>query len=66
MTPEQFYKLDEQKQAEFAWTGKHIGQRQDEDYIIMLYKNDGLFIEVFLHKKYQTIKKLQPLSVLHF
>ena len=66
MTPEQFYKLDEQKQTELVWAGKHIGQRQDEDYIIMLYKNDGLYIEVFLHKKHQVIKKLQPLSVLDF
>ena len=66
MTPEQFFKLDEQKQAEFVWTGKQIGQRQDEDYIIMLYKNDCLYVEVFLHKKHQVIKRLQPLSVLDF
>ena len=43
MTPEQFYKLDEMKQAEIVWEGTHIGQRQDEDYIIMLYKAGLLF-----------------------
>ena len=66
MTPEQFYKLDEMKQAEIVWKGTHIGQRQDEDYIIMLYKKDNLFVEVFLHKKDQVIKKFQAFSHLDF
>jgi hypothetical protein len=66
MTPEQFYTLNEKQQAEIVATGKHIGQRQDENYIIMLYKSEGLYIEVFLHKKQQLIKKWQPLPVLDF
>ena len=66
MTPEQFYKLDEMKQSEIVWEGTHIGQRQDEDYIIMLYKKDNLYVEVFLHKKDHVIKKFQAFSHLDF
>ena len=66
MTPEQFYKLDEQKQAELVWNDAHIGERHDENYVIMLYKKDNLYVEVFLHKKDQVIKKFQAFSHLDF
>ena len=66
MTPEQFYKLDEIKQASLVWEATHIGKRQDEEYIITLYKKDDLYIEVFLHKEYQVIKKFQAFSHLNF
>ena len=66
MTPEQFYKLDKIKQASLVWEGIHIGKRQDEEYIITLYKKDNLYIEVFLHKEQQVIKKFQAFSYLSF
>jgi hypothetical protein len=66
MTPEQFYKLDKIKQASLVWEGTHIGKRQDEEYIITLYKKDDLYIEVFLHKEHQVIKKFQAFSYLNF
>ena len=60
--PEHFYKLDEQKQAELVWDGIHIGERQDEEHIILLYKKDDLYIEIYLHKQHQVIKKFQAFS----
>ena len=66
MTPEQFYKLDKMKQVQLVWDGVHIGDRRDEEHVIMLYKKDDLYIEVFLDKKHQVIKKFQAFSRLNF
>jgi len=60
MTPEQFHNLDEIQQAELVWEGKHIGERRDEEHIILLFKKDDLYIEVYL--KYGIIKRMQAFS----
>ena len=58
MTPEQFHKLDEQEQAEVIWEGKHIADREYEQYSILLYKiEDDLFVEVYLHRQHNVIHK---------
>ena len=62
MTPEQFYSLDEQKQAELVWEGIYIADRRDEEHDVLLYQNDDLYIEVFYHRKYNTIKRFQAFS----
>jgi hypothetical protein len=58
MTPEQFYELDEQEQAETVREGKHISGREDEEHMIVLYKiEDDLYIEAYVHKLYNVIRK---------
>ena len=42
MTPEQFYKLDEQKQVELVWDGVQIADRRDEEHNILHYRCDDL------------------------
>ena len=59
MSPSQFYKLDEAEQAELIWEGKHVGSRQTEEYSVLLYKIQELYVEVFLHKKYNVIHKFE-------
>jgi len=63
MTPEQFRKLDINKQAKIIWDGIHIGDRNDEENNILLYKcNDDLFIEVYVHRKRNVIDKFLAFS----
>ena len=62
MTPEQFYDLDEQEQAETIWEGVHIAGRQDEEHNILLYKIDDLFVEVYHHKEYNVIRRFNAFS----
>ena len=60
ITLEQFHNLDEMHQTEIVWKGKYIGERRDEEHIILLFKKDDLYIEVYL--KHGVIKKLKALS----
>ena len=62
MTPEQFYKLDEMEQAELVWEGKHIADREDKEHSILLYQYKDLYIEVYYHKEYNTIRKFNAFS----
>jgi hypothetical protein len=58
MTPEQFYHhLDEMEQAEVIWEGKVFADRQDDEYMILVYKIDDLYVEVYVHKQYNVIRK---------
>ena len=57
MTPEQFYNLDEQEQAETVWQGMHIGNRRDDEHNILLYRIDDLYVEAYHHKEYNVIRK---------
>lgn len=51
MSPKQFNELDEQIQAQVIWKGKYVGDREYEQYSILLYKiEDDLYVEVYLHK----------------
>lgn len=62
MTPEQFNYLDESEQAEVIWDGKHIADREDKEYSILLYQCDDLYIEVYYHKEHNVIKKFHAFS----
>ena len=62
MTPEQFRKLHIDKQADIIWNGLHIGDRRDEEYNILLYKCDNLFIEVYVHRVRNVIDKFLAFS----
>lgn len=62
MTPEQFYRLDEQEQAEIVWKGKHIADREEKEYSILLYQYNDLYIEVYYHKQYNTIRKFEAFT----
>jgi len=57
MTPEDFYNLDEQEQAELVWTGKHVSDRFDEEHNILLYRIDDLFVEAYYHREYNVLRK---------
>jgi len=58
MTPDEFYNLDDRQQAEVVWGGKHVAGREDEEHMIVLYKiDDDLYIEVYVHKINNTIRK---------
>ena len=63
MSPEQFRKIDINKKAEIIWDGVHIGDRQDEEYNILLYKcNDDLYIEIYCHRVRNVIDKYLAFS----
>ena len=59
MTPQQFYELDEQEQAEVIWKGKHVADRFDEEHNILLYRIDNLYVEVYHHKEYNVLRKFR-------
>lgn len=59
MTPEQFYKLDEQEQAETVWEGKHVADWQDDEHNILLYKINDLFVEAYYHRDLNVLRKLR-------
>ena len=42
MTLYQFNTLDEMERAEAVWEGKQIGERQDNEHNILLYKPPAL------------------------
>jgi len=62
MTPEEFRKLHIDKQAAIIWKGLHIGDRQDDEYTILLYRCDNLFIEVYVHRVRNVIDKFEAFS----
>jgi hypothetical protein len=57
MTKKDFWALDEMEQAESVWAGRHIGDRQDEEHNISLYKLEGIYVEVFYHREYNVLRK---------
>lgn len=62
MTPEQFFDLDEMEQAEEIWEGTHVGNREDQEHNILLFKLDDLYVEVFVHKEYQVIRRFEAFT----
>ena len=62
MTPKEFYNLDEQKQAETIWDGKFISYRQTNEYAILLYQVQNLYVEVYYHKCCNTITKFEAVT----
>jgi len=62
MTPNQFFDLDEQEQAELVWDGEFKGTREDPEHTILLYKIRELYVEVYYHKKYNVIRKFDAFT----
>jgi len=62
ITPRQFFEIDEMEQAEAVWEGVHMGNREDKEHRILLYKIDNLFVEVYYHKEYNVIRKFEAFT----
>lgn len=62
MTPIDFLELDEIAQAEVIWSGKHISNRKEGVYKILLYQILDLFVEVFYCGDENNIYKFQPFT----
>lgn len=60
MTLKQFNSLDEMEQQEAIWGGTFIGNREDQEHKILLYKIDSFYVEVYYHKEYNVIRKYVP------
>ncbi len=61
MTLNQFNELDEMEQQEAIWDGKFVADTEDDEHKILLYQIDDFYVEVYLHKEYNVIRKYKPL-----
>ncbi|MEO8854325.1 MAG: hypothetical protein ABI359_11120 [Ginsengibacter sp.] len=62
MTPEQFHKLDESEEAKVIREEKHIADRKDEEYNILLYQIVDLFVEVYYYGDYNVLRRCNAFS----
>ncbi len=62
MTFQQFIDLDEMEQQEAIWDGKFVADTEDDEHKILLYKIDSFYVEVYLHKEFNVIRKYKPLA----
>lgn len=62
MTLYQFNGLDEMEQQEAIWDGAFIADREDDEHKILLYQLDSFYVEVYLHKVFQVIRKYRSFS----
>ena len=63
MTLYQFNAADEAEQIEALWDkGVHIGDRQDEEHIIVLYQIDSFYVEVYYNQEYNVIRRFRSFS----
>ena len=65
MTLYDFILADEMEQAEAIWSGTHIGNREDDEHRILLYKIDEFYVEVFYNKEHNFIRKFRPFNSLN-
>lgn len=52
--------MDEMEQQEAIWEGTFVGNREDGEHKIALYKIDAFYVEVYYHKEYNVIRKYRP------
>lgn len=62
MTLSEFNVLDKEQQAKAIWSGTRVATRHDEEYEIVLFQIDGLFVEVFFDMTYEEIKKVEAIG----
>ena len=62
MTPEEFYELDEQEQAETIWDGVQVADRFEDEYDVILYQIGKLYVEVYYHREHNFIRKLNAFT----
>ena len=62
MTLCQFNQLDENEQAEAVWSGAHIAERHNEEFDILLYHIDSIYVEVFYDREYNVIRRLRSFT----
>ena len=63
MTPKEFNALNQKKQADLIWNGKHVGDRKDAEHNILLYQIDEeLFVEIYYHVQHNVITKYIAMS----
>lgn len=57
MTLHEFNKLHEMEQQEAIWDGKFVADTEDNEHKILLYQVGSFYIEVYLYKEYNVIRK---------
>ncbi|NCD68312.1 hypothetical protein [Mucilaginibacter agri] len=62
MKLEEFTALSKLDQAEYTWTGKLIGQRNEGFAKIMLYTLPQFYVEVFYDTDQNGITAIEPFS----
>jgi len=62
MTLYHFNQLDEMEQAEAVWDGVQIGERFDEEHNILLYQIDKFYVEAFIHREYNVLRRFRSFS----
>lgn len=62
MTFNQFNALDEMEQQESIWEGKFVADTEDAEHKILLYQIDNFYVEVYLHKELNVIRKYKPVD----
>lgn len=59
----EFNALDETEQHEQLWEyGVHIGEREADEYKIVLYQIHSFYVELFYYMEHNVLKKLKSFS----
>jgi hypothetical protein len=64
MTLYEFIGMDESDQAEAIWSGVFIGERETNNFRILLYSIDEFYVEVFYDDISNEIKRFRPFTTL--
>jgi hypothetical protein len=60
MTLNQYKHLSAVEQAAVLWEkGIQIGKRSDPSHIIVLYQIENFYVEMYLHKEENTVKRIR-------
>lgn len=62
MTLSEFNLLDEMQQGNVIWSGTRVATRHDDEYEIVLFQIDGLFVEVFFNATYDVLIKIEAIE----
>jgi hypothetical protein len=60
LTIYQFILMDEKQQAEAAWSGEYMMNRNAGDFKVMLYKVGDFFVEIFYNNATNSIIMFKP------
>jgi len=59
MTLAEFKKLDEKTKAGVIYNTVQLAQRWDKEHHILLYQIDSFYVEIFYHKKDDSIQRVR-------
>ncbi len=61
MTLYDFIRLSESEQAKVIRSAQRVADREDKEYLVLLYQIDKFYVEVYYHKEQNVLSKLKPI-----